>query len=289
MTDNKRTEVSLGGQLVGDGHPVAIVAELGVNHLGDYGRMKEMIHAAHEAGADFLKFQTYIAEKRYNTATNPKAGQFIEWLAAWQFTHEQESELWQYANSLGARVLTSPFDADSVDFADGLGSLAFKLAAFEVVNLALVRAIASKGKPIILSRGMATDDEIRRATDIMDTCKCPYIILHTISSYPLEKKYSHLRMIPALRAKYNCPIGHSDHTVGTEIPPLAVAAGANMIEKHFTVAPKLRESDNFFSITADDLKELIFKVRQVETYMGSGDIVKIDTEDFMWDFRRPSD
>lgn len=284
-----RNDVQIGGLTVGDGHPVTIVAELGVNHLGDYGRMKEMIHAAHEAGADLLKFQTYIAEKRYDPATNPKAEQFIEWLSAWQFTRDQEARLWDYAHKLGARVFTSPFDEDSVEFADGLGSLAFKLAAFEVVNLKLVRAMAAKGKPIVFSRGMASDAEIRRATAVMEEHGCPYVILHTISSYPLEKKDSHLRMIPALRAKYDCPVGHSDHTAGTDIPPLAVAAGANMIEKHFTVAPKLRESDNFFSITPEDLKEMIFKVRQTETYMGDGDMVTIDTENYMWDFRRPSD
>ena len=93
-------------------------------------------------------------------------------------------------------------------------------------------------------------------------------------------------MIHTLREKFSCPIGHSDHTVGTDIPPLAVACGANMIEKHFTVNPKLRESDNFFSITADDLRELIFKVRQTEKYLGSGNITRIEAEDYMWDFRR---
>ena len=286
---SQRKQAPIGDLIVGDGHPVTIVAELGVNHLGDFGRMKEMIAAAVEAGADLLKFQTYIAEKRYDTATNPKAAQFIQWLATWQFSRDHEAELWQYAQKLGARVFTSPFDEDSVDFADSLGTLAFKLAAFEVVNLKLVRAMASKGKTIVFSRGMVSDEEIGRATAIMEDNGCPYVILHTISSYPLEKKDSHLNMIPALRAKYDCPVGHSDHTLGTDIPPLAVAAGANMIEKHFTVAPKLRESDNFFSMTKEDLKEMIFKVRQVETYMGRGDIVKVHTEEFMWDFRRPSD
>ena len=96
-------------------------------------------------------------------------------------------------------------------------------------------------------------------------------------------------MIQILKQKYSCPVGHSDHTLGTDIPPLAVAAGANMIERHYTVAPKLRESDNFFSVTPDDLKELIFKVRQVETYLGGGEITTIDAEKFMWDFRRHSD
>ncbi len=283
-----RNSAKIGDLVIGDGQPVAIVAELGVNHLGDFGRMKEMIFAAHEAGADFLKFQTYIAEKRYDTRINPKAAQFIEWLSAWQFSRDQEADLWAYAQKIGAKVFTSPFDTESVEFAHELGTLAYKIAAYELVNLNLIRSIAAKGKTIVFSRGMSSDDEIKRAIKIMEENSCSYIILHTVSSYPLEKKNSHLRMIMALREKFNSPIGHSDHTVGTDIPPLAVAAGANMIEKHFTVAPKIRESDNFFSVTADDLRELIFKVRQVETYMGSGEIIKIDTEDYMWDFRRPS-
>ncbi len=282
-------EVQIGGSVIGDGHKVPIVAELGVNHLGDYGRMKEMIHSAHEAGADFLKFQTYVAEKRYDPKSNPKAQKFIELLKAWQFSREQESRLWDYANKIGAQVFTSAFDPDSVDFASDLGTLAFKLAAFEIVNLELIRAMAAKQKPVIFSRGMTNDEEILRAIQILEENQCPYIILHTISSYPLEKKDSNLSMIQILKQKYSCPVGHSDHTLGTDIPPLAVAAGANMIEKHYTVAPKLRESDNFFSVTPDDLKELIFKVRQVETYLGSGEITSIDAEKFMWDFRRHSD
>ena len=286
---NDRMEVLIGDKVVGDGHQVPIVAELGVNHLGDYVRMKEMIQSAHEAGADFLKFQTYVAEKRYDPKSNPKAEKFIELLKDWQFSRDQEAQLWEYANKIGARVFTSAFDPDSVEFADELGTLAFKLAAFEIVNLELIRSMATKHKPIIFSRGMTNDEEIRRAVQILEENGCPYIILHTISSYPLEKKDSNLSMIQILRNKYSCPVGHSDHTLGTEIPPLAVAAGANMIEKHYTVAPKLRESDNFFSVTADDLRELIFKVRQVETYLGSGEITSIEAEKFMWDFRRHSD
>jgi len=285
----RRKTVQIGAFMVGDGNPVRIVAELGVNHLGNFERMKEMIRSAHEAGADLLKFQTYIAERRYDRATNPKAEQFIKWLSDWQFSRDQEAELWQYAHTLGATVFTSAFDVDSVEFAAEMGTVAYKIAAFEIANHELVRAMAKKGKPVVLSRGMSSDEELRKTLSIFEEHDCPYVILHTISSYPLEKRHSHLRMIHSLRNKYDCPIGHSDHTIGTDIPPLAVAAGANMIEKHFTVVPKSRESDNFFSVTPDDLREMIFKVRQVETYMGRDDVVKTDAENFMWDFRRHTD
>lgn len=286
MSVKKRKTVTIGEHTIGDGHPVCITAELGVNHLGNFDRAREMIYEAHAAGADLIKFQTYIAEKRYDRKTNPKADQFIKWLSEWEFDRETDARLWEYAKSLGATVFTSPFDEESVDFAEQMGTTAYKLAAFEVVNHKLVRAVAKKKKPVVFSRGMATDEEIQAAMDILDEHGAPGIVLHTISSYPLEKRFSHLNMIHSLREKYDCPVGHSDHTVGTDIPPLAVAAGANMIEKHFTVTPKRRESDNFFSITPDDLRELIFKVRQVEQYMGSSEIDRIETEEYMRLFRR---
>ncbi|MDJ0765539.1 MAG: N-acetylneuraminate synthase family protein [Myxococcota bacterium] len=285
----QRQPVRIGNCDVGDGHPVCITAELGVNHLGDFTRAKEMVQAAHEAGADLIKFQTYIAEKRYDTQNNPKAHQFIEWVAQWQFDRDVEAQLWEYAADLGATVFTSPFDIESLDFAHSLGSVAYKIAAFELVNHQLLRAVAAKGRPVVFSRGMATKQEIDDAIAIFESAGAPYIILHTISSYPLQKRDSHLRMIHWLREQYDCPVGHSDHTPGTDIAPLAVAAGANMIEKHFTVTPKRRESDNFFSITPDELEELIFRVRQVERYMGRDDIDRIETEDYMWDFRRKTE
>ena len=282
----ERKTVQIGDMVIGDEQPVAIVAELGVNHLGDFDRAKEMIHAAHEAGADMLKFQTYIAESRYDSVNNPKGEDFIEMVKAWQFPRDQEAKLWEYAQGIGARVFTSPFDPDSVDFADSLGTLAFKVAAFEITNLSLLRRIAEKGKPVIYSCGMGSLEEIKRCNDLFDSYNIPYIILHTVSSYPLEKRHSQLRRIHRLREIFDCPIGHSDHTPGAEIPPLAVAAGANMIEKHFTVMPKSRESDNFFSVNPDDLRDLIFRVRQTESYLGKGQFEKLHEENYMFDFRR---
>ena len=283
---SQRKVVNIGCVHVGDGYPVCVVAELGVNHLGDFNRAKEMIHAAHEAGTDILKFQTYVADKRYDKERNPKGRQFIDLLAKWELPRDKDARLWEYAKSLGATVITSAFDEESADFAENMGSFGYKIAAFEIVNKRLILAIAKKKKPVVLSRGMASDEEVQAAISILKEYGAPYIILHCISSYPLEKKDSHLRMIHSLRQKYDCQIGHSDHTHGTDIPPLAVAAGANMIEKHFTISPKLRESDNCFSVTPEELKELIWKVRQVEVFMGAGDIDRISAEDFMWDFRR---
>ena len=284
MSPRKTTHV--GPFHVGDDYPVAIVAELGVNHLGDYGRMVDMIHQAVASGADMLKFQTYTAESRYDRGSNPKADMFIENLARWEFTRDEEARLWEYAHKQGAVVFTSPFDADSAAFAVELGTVGFKLAAFEVVNHALVRALASYGKPVMISRGMTTFEELDACVKILEEGGCEVVILHCVSSYPLLKRDSNVRMIHSLRDRYDWPIGHSDHTRGCDIPPLAVAAGASMIEKHFTVNPKLRESDNPFSVTPDEMREIVFRVRQVESYLGDGDIECIDAETYMRDFRR---
>ena len=284
MSHRKRTH--LGPVTVGDDQPVAIVAELGVNHLGDPARMVEMIDQAVAAGADLLKFQTYTAEARYDRSSNPKADAFIANLARWEFTRDQEARLWEHAHAQGAVVFTSPFDAESAAFANELGTAGFKLAAFEVVNHALVRALASFGKPVVISRGMSTHEELDGCVRILEEGGCEVVLLHCVSSYPLLKRDSNLRMIHTMRQRYDWPVGHSDHTRGCDIPPLAVAAGAAMIEKHFTVNPKLRESDNPFSVTPDELREIVFRVRQVEGYLGSGEISKIEAEEYMWDFRR---
>jgi N,N'-diacetyllegionaminate synthase len=285
---NTRKAIQLGPVPVGDEHPVAIVAELGVNHLGDYGRMIEMIDQSVEAGADLLKFQTYTAETRYDRNTNSKANMFIENLARWEFTREEEARLWQHAQDQGAVVFTSPFDADSAAFAVEMGTVGFKLAAFEVVNHELVRAMAAFGLPVSISRGMTSFEELDACVRILEEGNCEVVILHCVSSYPLMKRDSNLRMIHTLRDRYEWPIGHSDHTRGCDIPVLAAAAGASMIEKHFTINPKLRESDNPFSVTPDELREIVFRVRQVETYLGDGDIETIEAETYMREFRRLS-
>lgn len=285
---NARKHTHLGPVTVGDDQPVAIVAELGVNHLGDYGRMQAMIDEAVGAGADLLKFQTYTAEARYDRRTNPKADEFIANLARWEFTRDQEARLWEHAHQQGAVVFTSPFDAESAAFAAELGTVGFKLAAFEVVNHELVRAMASFGKPVVISRGMASFEELDACVAILEAGGCEVVLLHCISSYPVLKRDSNLHVIRALRERYDWPVGHSDHTRGCDIPPLAVAAGAAMIEKHFTINPKLRESDNSFSVTPDELREIVFRVRQVESYLGDGQISRIEAEEFMWNFRRVS-
>ena len=283
-----RNNVKIGDLDVGDEAPIRLIAELGVNHLGDYGRMIEMIDAAIESGADLLKFQTYKADLRYDSIKNPKGKEFIKLLAKRQFDEKTEEKIWDYAKSKGGKIFTSPFDESSVILGERFGSLAYKVAAFEIVNTKLLTAISNTGKPVVISRGMATMKETKIAVDLFQKKNVDVILLHCISSYPTMHNDSNLWMIHTLREKFNIPIGHSDHTRGVDIPMLAVAAGARIIEKHFTINPKLRESDNPFSITPDELRTMRFNVDNVDRYMGQKEISFIDAEKYMSDFRRYS-
>ncbi len=286
MTFSTERFVSIGDLEVGDYREPRFISEIGVNHLGNFDRMKNMIKLSIEAGADFLKFQTYKAETRYDKISNPKAEEFIKLLKSWELTEEENIESWDYAKSLGGKVFTSVYDEGEIKFAMDMGTIAFKIAAFEIVNLKLIEAVAETNIPIIASVGMASKKEIDKFINIVENKKSKYILLHCISSYPLEKKYSFLENIHELRKLYNCPIGHSDHTYGVEIPPLAIAAGACIIEKHFTDNIKLRQSDNFFSVTHDEVVEIKSNIKKVANIMHN----KNDkTEDYMRSFKKFSE
>ncbi len=271
---------------IGYQRKIPIIAEIGINHLGDLTRAKKMVDLANEGGADLIKFQTYVAEKRYDLKKNPKAKQFIEWTKKWQLNEEEEFDLWKYAKKKKAKIFTSVYDHETVELAERLGTPAYKIAAFEITNKKLIERIIKTKKPVIISCGMTNVEEIKNVIKPFEDNNIDIILLHTVSSYPLEKIHSNLKKIYELKENFDHPIGHSDHTHGTEIPPMAVACGAQIIEKHFTDSPKLRDSDNFFSITKDDLLEIKFKVNNAFKYIYSPDFEKKDPEKYMRDFRK---
>ena len=283
----RRRKVNIADITIGDECKVPFIAEIGVNHLGDFERAKKMVDSAVDGGAEFIKFQTYVADKRYDKK-NPKYDEFTDLVKKWQFNKTVEKDLWTYAQKKGARVLTSVYDEESVEFANSLGTLAFKVAAFEINNKKLIKKIIDFKKPIIVSCGMTNFDEIDELVSLLEAHKSEYLLLHTVSSYPLEEKNSYLLKIRKLRERYNCPIGHSDHTAGTNIPILAAAVGANIIEKHFTDNPKYRLSDNFFSITKDQLKKIKFDLDYFYNVFNSPTFEIDDPEKFMRDFRKIS-
>lgn len=280
-----RKHVEFGTKKIGDNQRIPFIAEIGVNHLGKIKNALELVESAIRAGSDFLKFQTYIAEERYDKK-NPKYDEFTKLLKEWQLSREEEIEMWQLAKNLGAEVFTSVYENKSIEFTEKMGTVGYKIAAFEMNNKPLLNEVIKTKKPIIISCGMTNIEEIRKLSDFLDENNVNYILLHVVSSYPLEERHSFLKKITLLKEEFNCPIGHSDHTPGTLIPPLAVAAGAQIIEKHFTISPKYRLSDNFFSVTEEQVKKIKLDLEWAYQATYSPTFDKFDPEKFMRNFKK---
>lgn len=280
-----RKIVEFGTKKIGDNQRIPFIAEIGVNHLGKIKNALDLVESAIRAGSDFLKFQTYIAEDRYDKK-NPKYDEFTKLLKEWQLSREEEIEMWQLAKNLGAEVFTSVYENKSIEFAEKMGTVGYKIAAFEMNNKPLLNEVVKTKKPMIISCGMTNIKEIRRLTEFLNENNADYILLHVVSSYPLEERHSFLKKITLLKEEFNCPIGHSDHTPGTLIPPMAVAAGAQIIEKHFTINPKYRLSDNFFSVTEYQVKKIKLDLEWAYQATYSPTFDKSDPEKFMRNFKK---
>lgn len=280
-----RKKVKFGSKIIGDNERVPFIAEIGVNHLGKIGNALELVESAVRAGSDFLKFQTYIAEDRYDK-NNPRYEEFTSLLKDWELSRDEQIEMWNLAKSVGAEVFTSVYELKSIEFAEKMGTVGYKIAAFEMKNKPLLKEVFNTNKPIIISCGMTNLDEINDLVNFLNENNAKYILLHVVSSYPLEERHSYLSKINILKQKFDCPIGHSDHTPGTLIPPLAVAAGAQIIEKHFTINPKYRLSDNFFSVTEEQVKKIKLELEWAFQATYSPSFEKSDPEKFMRDFKK---
>ena len=280
-----RKKVEFGSKKIGDNERVPFIAEIGVNHLGKISNALELVESAVRAGSDFLKFQTYIAEERYDK-NNPRYKEFTSLLKDWELSRDEQIEMWNLAKSLGAEVFTSVYELKSIEFAEKMGTIGYKIAAFEMKNKPLLKEVFKTKKPIIISCGMTNLDEINELVNFLNENNAKYILLHVVSSYPLEERHSYLSKINILKQMFKCPIGHSDHTPGTLIPPLAVAAGAQIIEKHFTINPKYRLSDNFFSVTEEQVKKIKLELEWAFQATYSPSFKKSDPEKFMRDFKK---
>jgi len=280
-------KIRIGNRFIGDGERPFIIAEAGINHNGNVSLAKKLIDAAKKAEADAVKFQTFKAEDVV-TKTAEKAGyqkktteaeesQFVM-IKKLELEERDFKELFDYAHRKGIMFLSSPFDKRSVDLLDKLGVPAFKIASGEITNLPLIKYIAQKGKPIILSTGMSTMAEIKEALQVInDEGIRDIVLLHCITSYPAEVESSNLRAMRTLRRAFKLPVGLSDHTIGVTVPIAAVALGAAALEKHFTLDKNLPGPDHKASLTPEELNQMIMVVRQVEKAMGNG--IKRPTEE----------
>jgi len=272
--------VDIAGRKVGAGEPCFIIAEAGVNHNGDIGMALQLIEAAAEAGADAVKFQTFKAEEvisagapkaAYQIQNTGVADSQLEMVKRLEFPPAVFRQLAEHCARRGIMFLSTPFDFGSVDLLEEIGIPAFKIASGEITNFPLLARIAKTGKPVILSTGMSTLDEVETAlSSIYDAGARDVILLHCTSNYPASPASVNLRAMETMSTRFGIPVGFSDHTEGIAIPLAAVALGACVIEKHFTLDRSLPGPDHRASIEVGELSEMVKSIRRVEQALGSG-------------------
>jgi N-acetylneuraminate synthase len=256
-----------------------LVAEISANHNGSFEQAAEIIRAAKRAGADAAKLQTYTADTLTIRSDNEyfRIGGGTLWDGKTLYDLYTEAytpwgwqpQLKQIANDLGLDLFSTPFDATAVDFLERMGVPAHKVASFEIVDLPLIRRIAATGKPMIISTGMATLEEIEEAVSTARTAGADQIVLlKCTSAYPAPSHDMNLRTIPFLVEKLGLPVGLSDHTDGIVAPVVAVTLGACIIEKHFTLSRSMRGPDSAFSLEPHEFRAMVDAVRETEEALG---------------------
>jgi sialic acid synthase SpsE len=267
---------AIAGTPVGGGARCYVIAEAGANHNRDLGMARELIDVAAESGADAVKFQTYTGKDIYSSRTprfeylnDERSPQ--ELLDAIALPREWQPELAQHAAARGIHFFTSPFDREAVDQLAELGAPAIKIAAFEIVDLGLIRYAAAVGVPMIISCGMVTYGEIEDALGaVADTGNRAVALLRCASVYPAAPEIMNLRAMATMRAAFSVPVGLSDHTANIYVAAGAAALGMEVFEKHFTLSRELEGPDHAFALEPDQLKAQVAAVREVEAAMGNG-------------------
>ena len=267
----------IGSHAIGEGERCFVIAEAGVNHNGDLGLARRLIDAAADAGADAIKFQTFKAD-RLVTAAAPKAEYQKAATGADESQHAMlrrlelseaaHAELQAHAGQRGLIFLSTPFDEASADLLAAMQLPAFKISSGELTNLPFLEHLARLGKPLLLSTGMATLDEVRDAVAIIRAA--PLALLQCVSNYPAQPADTNLRAMQTMRAEFGVPVGYSDHTLGNDIALAAVALGACILEKHLTLDRTLPGPDHAASSEPGELAALIRGIRAVESALGDG-------------------
>lgn len=274
-------DVSIAETSIGDGMEVFVIAEIGINHCGDFEKGKQLIDAAANAGASAVKLQTYITEKRV-----PKDSPIFDILKKCELSFDEQRSLFEYARKENILIFSTPFDSESVAFLTEIDVPCYKVASFHIVHTKLLHQIAEQKRPVLLSRGMASRKEIDEAVQIFRDHKVPLVLLHCISAYPVTSVSDlHLRTIAALRERYGCPVGFSDHSQGIEAAMIACAAGASVIEKHFVLAGDTSAPDYGVSVDQEQFARMIEDIRRVSTMLGDAVWEPIEAESGILQFR----
>jgi N-acetylneuraminate synthase len=291
------TVIEINDRHIGENHPVYVVAELSANHNQDFARAVQIVHAAKEAGADAVKLQTYTPDTitissnrecfRIGGGTLWDGRTLYELYGEAYMPWDWQPRLKQVANAIGLDLFSSPFDVTAVDFLETMNVSAYKLASCELVDLPLIERIARTGKPLIISTGMATIEEIEEAIATARRAGAKQIaLLRCTSAYPAPAEEMNVRTIPELARRFGVPAGLSDHTKGIAVPVAAVALGACLIEKHLRLSRSLGGPDAEFSLEPQEFKEMVDAVRMAERALGSVHFGPTPREESSLRFRR---
>lgn len=271
--------MKIGIREIGGGQPAYIIAEMSANHAGDISRAKEIIHAAKEAGADCIKIQTYTPDtltidcdnSYFHISDGTWNGENLYQLYQKAYTPwEWQKELFEEAKKAEIDFFSTPFDNTSVDFLEEIGIGFYKIASFELVDIPLIEYVASKGKPMILSTGMATLAEIDEAVEaVKKRGNRNFALLRCASAYPAITDEMNLRTMQNMGDTFGVPYGLSDHSMGSVGAVTAVALGASIIEKHFCLDRSIENPDSTFSMNPMEFKQMVHDIRQAERAIGS--------------------
>lgn len=288
--------LTIAGRKIGQGQPPFVIAELSGNHNGDIGRAKQLMRAAKDAGADAVKLQTYTADTITISHDGPEF-----WITGglwhnrslhdlYREAHtpwEWHPELFQLGRDLGIPVFSSPFDETAVDFLEELGTPAYKVASFELIDLPLIRKMASTGKPMIMSTGLGSLGEISEAIEAARGAGCKELaVLHCVSAYPSPVEEANVRTMTHLAEAFDVVVGLSDHSPGSAVPAAAVALGASVVEKHMTLARADGGPDSVFSLEPDEFREMAETCRLVQKAVGRVSYETTESEKGNLIFRR---
>ena len=267
--------VKIGEKWVGEGHPTYIVAEIGINHNGEVEIAKRLMDAARHAGVDAVKFQKRTPElatppEQQNVMRETPWGYitYLDYRRKMEFGLEQYREIDTYARKIGITWFVSVWDEPSVDFMETFDPVTYKVPSAALTDHGLLKKLHATGRPVILSTGMSTIDQIRSAVPYLDMDNL--VICHTTSAYPCDPEELNLRMVETLRKEYSCPIGYSGHEVGLVPSAVAVALGASLVERHITLDRAMWGSDQAASVEPGGFERLVKYVRVTEQSLGDG-------------------
>lgn len=282
MPNSINGRIDFGGRAIGADQPTFVIAEVGINHNGDRELAMRLVDAAAKAGADAVKFQTFVAED-FLSRSSPYLGLFQKC----QLSRDDFAALSAHAKKRGIIFFSTPLDEASGDLLDSLGVPGFKIASCDVTHLPLLRHLGSKGKPVLLSTGAATLAETLKAVDVLSKAGAGGIgVFHCVSAYPADASQANLRSISKLADILGRPVGYSDHTLGVDVPVAAVALGAAMIEKHFTLDKTMDGPDHQLSADPEEFGRMVASIRVVEKARGDDRKRPVESADMIVALRR---